>query len=54
MNSHIFTNKNGNTLMSFHEHCPIDCLLILRQSHLYCDYSLSKFKDLVNTHVYIG
>ena len=40
--------------MPFHKHCPIDNLLVLRQSHLYSYNGLREFKHLVNTHVYIG
>lgn len=42
----------SDTLMPFHQHSSIDCLLVLRQCHLYSHYSFSKFEHLVHTHIY--
>ncbi len=40
--------------MSFHEHSPGYCLLVVRQYHLYSHDSLCQCKHLVDTHVYFG
>lgn len=42
----------SDTLMTFQQHSSIDCLLVLRQCHLYSHYSFSKFEHLVHTHIY--
>ena len=40
--------------MPFHKHSPIDSLLALRQSHLYCHDGPGKSEYLVHTHIYVG
>ena len=42
-----------DALMTFHEHCFADCLLVLRKVYLYCYDCLCERQYFVDAHPYL-
>ena len=46
----FFGKESSDALMTFHEHCFADCLLVLRKVYLYCYDCLCERQHFVDAH----